>query len=195
MANPISHLPHVRNVQAGVNKWDPMHNAIFEVYFALPTALIEAGFKQEEAILTEQVKEVSGLDALQKVPAAGSQKFFGAEVSFLNPTLESTSAEITVTFNLNLRHNNDAYVFKVIKAWGKLGYDLADGTRTLKRDYCADNLRIAQANRNGEIFRSIIFHDVLLTQIQGAESLSYENNEPVTIQVTFRSDYWDESLM
>ena len=59
-----------------------MHSAIFEVYFTLPVA-IQDKFKDDEAILTEQVVSVSGLDALQKTPQAGSQKFFGVDVSFL----------------------------------------------------------------------------------------------------------------
>ena len=39
MANSISHLPHIRSTKAGVNKWDPMHDSIFEVYFTLPDGI------------------------------------------------------------------------------------------------------------------------------------------------------------
>ena len=170
-----------------------MHSAIYEVYFTLPVA-IQDKFKDDETILTEQVVSVSGLDALQKTPQAGSQKFFGVDVSFLNPTLDSTFAEITVTFNLNLRNTTDAYVLKVIKAWEKLGYDLADGTRTLMADYVADNLRISEANRDGTVWRSYIFHKVMITNVTGIDELNYTNNDARQLQVQFRADWWDEDL-
>ena len=69
MASKISHLPHIKNTKAGNNYYDPMHSSVFEVYFTVPTA-IQDKFKEDEAILTEQVVSVSGLDALQKTVQA-----------------------------------------------------------------------------------------------------------------------------
>ena len=193
MASGISHLPHITNTQVGNNHWDPMHQAIFEVYFTLPDA-IASEFKEDELLLTECVTQVSGLDVLQKTVEAGSQKFLGVDVSYLNPTLDSTTAEITIDLNLNLRNSKDAIVLKIFKAWGKLGYDMSDGTRTLMNDYVANNLRIAEANRDGTIWRSFIFHKILLTGMSGLESLNYTENGARTLQVKFRADYWDEEL-
>jgi len=113
MASSITHLPHIKNTQAGNNFYDPMHSAIYEVYFTLPNAL-RSTFKDDEAVLTEQVFSVSGLDALQKTVQAGSQRFFGVDVSFLNPTLESTYASVAF---LMLRLNTiviSAYVFSSV---------------------------------------------------------------------------------
>ena len=193
MASNITHLPHIKNTKAGNNYYDPMHQSIFEVYFTLPDALREK-FKTDEEILTEQVTSVSGLDALQKTVQAGQQKFYGVDVSYLNPVLDTTRAEITITFNLNIRDEKDAYVLKVFKAWGKMGYDLSDGTRTLMKDYVADNLRIAEGNRNGVIWRSYIFHKVMVTNLEGLNELNYENTDARQLTVTFVSDWWDEDL-
>jgi hypothetical protein len=193
MASNLTHLPHIKNVQSGINKYDPMHSAMYEVYFTLPEA-IQSQFKDDEAVLTEQVTEVSGLDALQKTVGAGSQKFMGVDVSFLNPVLDNTYAELTINLNLNIRNATDAFVLKVFKAWEKLGYDLSDGTRTLMADYCTDNLRIAEANRDGTIWRSYIFHKVMLTGVTGLDSLNYVSNDARVLTVTFRADYWDEDL-
>jgi len=193
MASNLTHLPHIKNVQSGNNKYDPMHSAMYEVYFTLPEA-IQSQFKDDEAILTEQVTEVTGLDALQKTVGAGSQKFMGVDVSFLNPVLDNTYAELTINLNLNIRNATDAFVLKVFKAWEKLGYDLSDGTRTLMADYCTDNLRIAEANRDGTIWRSYIFHKVMLTGVTGLDSLNYTSNDARVLTVTFRADYWDEDL-
>ena len=193
MASNLTHLPHVRNIQAGNNKQDPMHSSMYEVYFVLPEA-IQSQFKDDEAYLTEQVTEVTGLDALQKTVAANSQKFMGVDVSFLNPVMDNTFAEITINLNLNIRNVTDAWVLKVFKAWEKLGYDLSDGTRTLKVDYTTDTLRIAEANRDGTIWRSYIFHHVMLTGVTGLDSLNYTSNDARVLTVTFRSDFWDEDL-
>lgn len=193
MASNLTHLPHIKNVKSGNNKYDPMHSAMYEVYFTLPEA-IQSQFKDDEAILTEQVTEVTGLDALQKTVGAGSQKFMGVDVSFLNPVLDNTYAELTINLNLNIRNATDAFVLKVFKAWEKLGYDLSDGTRTLMADYCTDNLRIAEANRDGTIWRSYIFHKVMLTGVTGLDSLNYISNDARILTVTFRADYWDEDL-
>lgn len=193
MASQVSHLPHITNTDAGNNRWDPMYSAIFEVYFELPTA-IASQFAEDTPILTEQVTQISGLDALQKTTEAGSQKFLGVDVSYLNPTLDSTFAELTIDLNLNIRNASDAYVLKVFKAWNKLNYDMSDGTRTLMADYCAENLRIAEANRDGTVWRSFIFHKVMLTGVTGLDSLNYTENGARVLQIKLRADYWEEEL-
>ena len=190
----VSHLPHIMNTRAGIDRQDPMHSAIFEVYFQLPLALKSIFGSEDEHTITEQVTDVDGLDQLQKVVGAGSQKFFGVDVSFLNPTMEQTYCEFTVNFNLNIRNHTDAWLLKIFKAWGNLGYNLQDGTRTLMPDYVSESVRIAEANRNGEIWRSYVFRKVMVVNVTGLPSLNYTENEPRKLSVTFRADYWDEDL-
>ena len=69
----LTHLPHLTNMQSGINKWDPSHSAVYELYFTLPDA-IRSEFSEDEVILTEQVTEVSGLDQLTKTTPVNSQK-------------------------------------------------------------------------------------------------------------------------
>lgn len=189
----ITHLPHITNIQAGMNNWDPNHQAIFEVYFTLPTAL-QAKYKEDEALLTEQVASVSGLDALQKVPGAGSQKFMGVDVSFLNPTYDNTYAEFSIVFNLNLRNATDNFVLKIFKDWSRMSYNLLDGTRALANDYIAECCRVAEANRDGQIWRTFVFHRCMPIEVSGLDTLEYTNNEARKLTVKFRSDYWDEDI-
>ena len=193
MANNLTHLPHILNVESGRMKYDPVHKSIFEVYFTLPAA-IQSQFKTEELLLTEQVTNVSGLDVLQKTTPASEQKFYGVTVSFLNPVLDSTAADLTITFNLNLRNVTDNFVLKIFRAWENISYDLSDGTRGIEVDYISDRLRIAEANRNGEIWRSYIFHHVMLTGVTGLDDLDYSSNDARTLVCTFRCDYWDDEL-
>ena len=192
MAN-LTHLPHVRNIKSGVNRWDPNHSAVFEVYFTLPAA-IQGQFAEDEAILTEQVTDVSGLDQLQKNTPVGKQRFMNVDVSHSSPVIDETRATITIVFNLNLRNVTDNFVLKVFMAWKNLNYNLADGTRTLKNTYVADNLRIAEANRDGTIWRSYVFHDVILGDVTGIDTLNYDDNEARKITAVFVSDFWDDDI-
>ena len=195
MQQELNHLPHIKNMQAGINKWDPVHNSVFEVYFTLPQALQEISvFQQDSVILTQQVTNVGGLDALQKTTAAGEQKFYGATVSFLQPVLDTTAAEITMSLNLNLRNVTDNYVLKIFRAWEDLSYDLQTGARGIKTDYISDNLRIAEANRNGKIWRSYIFHNNMLTNVTGLNDLDYSGTDARKLEVTFRCDYWEDEI-
>jgi hypothetical protein len=193
MANNLTHLPHILNVESGRMKYDPVHKSIFEVYFTLPAA-IQSTFKTEELLLTEQVTNVSGLDVLQKTTPASEQKFYGVTVSYLNPVLDTTAADITITFNLNLRNVTDNFVLKVFKAWENLSYNLADGTRSIKTGYISDNLRIAEATRNGDIWRSYIFHHIMLTGVTNIDDLDINANDARQLMCTFRCDYWEDEM-
>jgi hypothetical protein len=194
MASQVSHLPHITNVKAGMEKYDPMHLSIFEVAFTVPEAMAGEFNGEELQILSQQVVSINGLDALQKVAGVNSQKFLGVDVSFLNPTLDSTTAEFTIVFNLNLRNVTDAYVLKLFKAWGRLSYDLATGVRALKANYTCDTMHISEANRDGTVWREVVFKDVFITSITGLDSLDYTSSEARQLSVTFRADYWDETM-
>ena len=188
----LSHVPHVRSVNAGRNYYDPVNTAVFEVEFTFP-GLIEGVIGTDVKILTEQVTNVAGLDNLLKTPAAGQQKFFGADVSYLNPTLDNTYAEITIDFNLNLRSVTDNYVLDAFMQWRNLNYNLGNGARYLKKDYVAPYIEIKMANRDGTVWRVVKLWDVMLTNITGLDGLDITTNESPKLQCTFRSDSWDDS--
>ena len=186
----LNHVPHTKAVQAGNNKFDPVHNSIFEVTFKFPDLIGQ----NDSAILCEQVTNVSGLDGLNKTPAAGSQKFFGADVSYLNPTYDNTSVDITIEFNMNLRNIVDNYVLSTLLKWRNLNYNLGNGQRLLKADYSDATITINIANRDGSVWRVVKLYDVMLTGITNFDSLDITANEPVKLSCTFRSDYWDDML-
>ena len=188
-------LPHIQNSEAGRNLYDPVHKNIFEVYFTLPEPLV-AEFGQDTAVLTEHVLKIDGLGTLYKAPDTGTQKFMGTDRTFINPRIDGTSAEIGVDLSLNLRNGTDNYILKLFRAWAKLGMDIATGERSLKKDYCADWLKVSVANRVGDIYQEIVFKDVMMAgPIEGLEDLDYESNDAVQIKVKFKSDWWKETML
>lgn len=186
-------LPHIRNSVAGNNRQDPVYNNIFEVYFTLPAAL-QNEFGSDIAVLTEQVKTFKGLEALDKGPQVGEQIFMGTKRSFLQSKLESTAFDLEVEIQLNMRDRTDNYIYKLLKAWNKLGYDISTGETTLKQDYVADWLKVSIGNRAGDIIREIIFKDVMLIDgLTGFDELNYESTDVVNLTVKFRSDWAEET--
>lgn len=187
-------LPHITNSHAGRNKYEVLYKNIFEVYFDLPE-LLKKDFGQDSAILTEHVLSISGLNNLDKVPEAGTtQKFMGTTRTYQNSGVDDTSADITVTFSLNLRNGTDNYIYKLFKAWAKLNYDIATGNKSLKTDYTADWMRILVGNRAGDVYRKIVFKDVMLAgPIEATDEYNYDtNSEVVQLTVKFKSDWWQE---
>jgi hypothetical protein len=186
-------LPHIKNSQAAINRFDPVHKSIFEVYFTLPEAL-RADFAKDEMILTEHVSKVTGLEALYRAPETSTQKFMGVDRSYINPTIGETRATIKIDFTLNLRNGTDNYILKLFRAWAALGYDIATGKRTIKNNYCADWLKISIANRDGDIYQEVVFKDIMIHgNLEFDGELDYENNDALPLSVTFVSDWWEET--
>lgn len=185
-------LPHIQNSKAGSNKYDPVHKSLYEVSFTVPASL-QQRFSAEEAIITEHVLSVSGLDSLYKGVEAEQQKFMGTSRSYLKPTVGDTFAEITVKFSLNLRDGTDNYVYRLFNAWKKLGYDMRTGERQLKENYCADWLKIRVSNRLGDVFHEIAMKDVMLVGgVVLSSDLDYTSDDALELEVKFRSDWWIE---
>ncbi len=185
-------LPHIQNSLAGRDRMDPLYKNIFEVYFTLPEAL-RAEFGQDEALITEHVLSIDGLDALDKEPEADSQKFMGTDRSYLKSKLDNTYADVTVKFSLNLRNGVDNYIYKLFKAWGKLNYDIETGEKSLKVDYTADWLRMVVGNRRGDIYRDVTFKDVFLNgPVKFNSTYDYGDDSVCEMEVTFRTDWWRE---
>ena len=185
-------LPHITNSQAGTNRWDPVHNCMFEVYFTVPAA-IQTEYGADVALLTEQVQSVEGLDGIDKAPAVVEQKFMGTTRSALAPKVDTTSLDITIKFALNLRNSTDNFVYKLFRAWNQLGYNINNGQTSTKPVYTADWIKLSIANRGNNIIRNILLKDVMLTSLSGATgTLDYSTTDPMELTVGFRTDHWDD---
>lgn len=186
-------LPHLQNSVAGVNKFDPVHNNIFEVRFTVPAGL-RAKYSKDDVLISQHITKVSGLNGLNKAPETATQKFMGTDRSYMKSNLDSTRCEIECTFTLNLRNDTENYVYNYFRDWAALGYDVNTGSRALKRDYCADWWKLSIANRAGDVYHEIILKDVMMNgDIAGIDEYDYANGEAVEITVKFVSDWWQET--
>ena len=106
----------------------------------------------------------------------------------------STILDVTISFTLNLNDANQVYTYKTLRDWYKLVYDPETGEMGLKKDYVG-TIIIVQYNRAGDIFRKLTLLDVFPT---GApvpfDALSYDANDPMTMDFTIRCDHWTEEL-
>lgn len=187
-------LPHITNSDAGRNLYDPVHGALFECYLTVPDAL-QATYKKDELLVSEHILKMSGLDALDRAPGTDVQKFMGTDRTFVKPVLDNTHAEISMTLSLNLRNVTDNYIYKLFRAWARLGYDISNGMRHLKKDYVASWMRIAQANRDGSIWREIVFKDVMCNgDLSGMGDVDYTDGAAKELEVKFVSDWWTETI-
>lgn len=187
-------LPHIENSEVGINKMEPLYKSLYEVTFTLPKPLDEK-FGTDIALITEQVKTISGLTVASKGVETATQKFMGTTRTFLNSKIDDTSFEIEIHLNLNLRNGTDNFVYKLFKAWKDLGYNLETGETALKTDYCADWLKCQVGNRRGDVYREIIMKDVFLFGgLEGMDDYDYESNELQELAIKFKSDRAKETV-
>ena len=67
------------------------------------------------------------------------------------------------------------------------------GETVIKPDYLADWIKVSIGNRAGEIYREILYKDVMMFGgIEGVYDLSYTENGHVDITIKFRSDWAEE---
>ena len=111
---------------------------------------------------------------------------------YINEEDEETFSE-EVTFNTAY---TIYYPSNIKEGWSKLGYDIATGEKSLKTDYTADFLQISVGNRAGDIYRRVIFKDMILSKINGGMSdLDYTSmSEPMEMEITFKSDWWKDEV-
>jgi hypothetical protein len=179
-------LPHYTNSQAGSKKHEPFVGSLFEVNL-LPPASIGDG-----SILLEHVNTVGGLvsepgqDVLE-------QKYKQATRSYANSQPETTTVDLAINFSLNLNEANELYVYKKIRDWKRLVWNPLTGEQSLKKDYVG-TIVVTNYNRAGEIFWIRTFHECWVKGGLPEFGLDYAAADAQVLDVTFRSDWWSESM-
>ena len=185
-----STLSHYKNARSSLEMYEVLQPNLFQVIINPPAGL--SGNDQIE-LLHEHINTIGGLQGLNPATEIITQKFKSSTRSFVgNPS--ETAIDISIDFSLNLNDNNQAYTYKILRDWYRLAFDPDTGYAGLKKDYTG-SMEILQHNRNGEVYRRIVLHDIFITTAPEAmDSLDYSSSDPFTASATFRCDYYEEEL-
>lgn len=183
----MASLPHFKNSKAAVEKWEPVYTNLFEVTI-LPPPGVGGG-----QLLLEHVNTISGMDT-EKGQEPIEQTFKTAKRSFLSSVPTETVVNLSINFSLNLNDNNEMYIYKTLRDWKRLGYNPLTGEMGLKKDYSDAQIIVTMFNRQGDIFWQRTFYDVFITSDLPAFDLDYSSGDPLAMDVTFRSDWWQDTM-
>ena len=139
---------------AGRNKFDPVHTSLFEVIFTVPEAL-KKHFAKDEVLLTEHVTKISGLDALGQGSGDGGCRSSWVRIGLISSPISTVlvpSCLVTSPSTSVMTRITTSITSSVLgQPWDM---DITTGRRALKRDYCAEWLRIRIANRVGDVYQT-----------------------------------------
>lgn len=188
-------LPHFRNSQAGLQKYEPIYLNQFEVNITPPPLVagrIGWNFALQHVISISALPEYAGGGGGQLL----TQRYKFAERMYAPGKPKGTAHLFTINFELNLSENNENYIYNAFRSWANLIYDPLTGAQGLKKDYADAIVEVVQFNRAGSIFRQFTFSPVFL----GAESLkdlggtlSYAEDKILQLTVAFVADQYTET--
>lgn len=195
-----SGLPHFRLSQASMQSFEPIYRNLFEVRITPPAAIRTGTPWENTQLILDNVINISGLGAIEKVPGVVEQKYKGVTRSYAAALPDNTYADITMSFELNLDNANSAYVYKALKAWTDLVYNPLTGELGLKSEYAGTSddptlMTVLVYNKKGVIIKQITFRQIFPTTPLASpfDTLSYEQGTDIAKidGFTFRADYWD----
>jgi len=189
MADKItSGLPHYDNSTSAREKYEPVFQNQFEILFEPPQAL---SLTSQSVIISEQVKKVEGLPEITPVGFV-EQWYKFAKRTYAEVRPRNINAELTITFEVNLTHELDMFVYNYFRAWADMIYDPMTGSMGLKRDY-AGTMQILIFTKAREIFRDFRFNPVYLIDPFNKMDLEYLQDDIYKLTVKFKADAWKET--
>jgi hypothetical protein len=182
-------LPYWSNSVAAVNYYEPIYQNQFEVVLTPPAAIGGPNV----ALLVEHVTKITGLPEIQSSGGLAEQKYKFATRSYAGAIPDKTTADLALSFTVNLNEENDAYVYNILRAWNDIMYNPQTGSQGLKREYVGE-MAVVVFNKRGDIFREwkfpAVFPSTKLTEL----SLDYAGGTALyAVDVTYRADYWRET--
>jgi len=180
-------LPHIKNNKAGMEMYEPVYLNLFEVTMTPPTGV--TGWDQ---LVIDNIQTVGGVD-VEKAPGVVIQSYKGTTRSYLAALPDATFVDIAINWEVNLDDNNSMYVYKALRRWSDLAWDPLTGAMTLKKTYAGGPMTISVYNKVGDITRQLIFPVILPATPITPMTFDYTTGETLySVDMTFRSDYWED---
>lgn len=179
-------LPHWDNSTAARNYYEPIFKNQFEVIITPPAAIT-----QDVDILVEQVLSIKGLPEFF-TDGTTTQSYKFAKRAFAKATPETTLANLTIDFEVNLNESNGMYVYNTLRGWSDVIYDPATGRQGLKKDYVGE-IYVAIFNKAGDIFRDFKFKPAFISKAFNKLDLDYNEDGIYKLSAQFVADRTAES--
>lgn len=203
-------LPHFRSSRVSRLLYEPVYQNLFTVTIQLPYAVqqlleVGGGAEAETNLVLEGIKKIDGLDT-QKLPDTVAQEYKFASRRFSKSGPTETTLDLTLDFEINLRHQIDEqtgtasspsmYTLRVLRMWDDLIYDPLTGTQGLKVEYAAPSMQIIMHDKKGNPFWVWQCYHVFPTKKINAPALNFDNKELYKVTgYGLACDYWDEAML
>lgn len=191
-------LSHFENSRKSTELWEPIYQAsnTWVVQLTPPPALGLNENSEEINLLLEGVKDVSGLDTNKMTGASASQAYKGATRRFAGAMADSTTIDVTINFEFNLRYNQrepESFDWKLLRSWTDLVWDPLAGRGLLKQDYVAPRMVVTMLDRAGTPYHQWILRHIFPTTGLSAFTLNAGAGSIYTSSLTFACDTWSET--
>lgn len=195
-----SGLPHFRLSQASMQSFEPVYKNLFEVRITPPAAIRTGTAWENTQLIMDNIVSIAGIGGVEKIPGVVEQSYKGAKRSYAAALPDTTTADIDLTFEVNLNNENQVYVYNALKAWTDLVYNPLTGELGLKSEYAgtADDptiMTVLVYNKKGVVIKQLTFRQVFPTTALTSVFDTLDYSQGTTISqvtgLTFRADYWD----
>jgi len=188
-------LPHFTNSKASINLYEPVFLNQFEVIVSPPAGISLANTRfNGEAIITQQVKSISGL-AVDIAPQTQTRQFYKFAERRYAGTPDKTDIEFQMEFEVNLNDDNSMVIYKIFRQWSDLIYNPLTGAMGLKKDYVG-TVVVSVFNKQGDVFRRITLNNCFLTSPLTPMTLNYdEGTSFYSLQTSWKADYWNDVFL
>ena len=181
-------LPHFVNISSHNENWEPVYKNLFEVEMFLPD-LIRDRHPNAPELLLENAKSANlptypTLPTIEQRYKYSTRRFVGFP--------DSTSTEVTITFNVNQNDNKQMFTFRIIKDWYDLVWNNEDGSSHYKKNAIGE-IVLYQHDREGEIIRRVTYHNCQITNFDIGNDLVWGGGAEIhELSASWSCDYWED---
>jgi len=181
-------LPHFSNIDSHNKIWEPVYQNLFEVVVILPPA-IQALHPGSQSLLLENT--VTASFPTYPTIEHTEQRFKYSTRRFMKFP-ESTSTDVTITFNMNQNDNYQVFTFRMMKDWYDLVWNNEDGSVHYKKNIISDIIVHAH-DKEGHVIRRVTYFNCQLKTFTGWEGLDWGTADIYApMSTTFSADYWED---
>jgi hypothetical protein len=189
----VAGLSHYKNSKAAMKNFEPIFLNQWEVTLIPPTGINAGTGNNGQNLLLEHIKKISGLE-IDKNPGVVEQYYKFAKRRYAGAKPDTTTVDITISFEINLNEANSAYTFKTIRQWSDTVYNPNTGAMGLKNDYVGSGL-ITMFNKAGDIWRKVRLPAIWPISPITPLDLDYQSTDIWVMDVTFAADYWEDTFI